>query len=66
MLTILSSLDLEWEVRLRASGQLPSIGARASYEDGLGRQPVIIVLGLDIGEGDEEKQWCAKAKQVHR
>jgi len=39
-----------WKVRLGASGQLPSIGARASHKDALGGQPVIIVLGLDIGK----------------
>ena len=42
---------LEWKVRLRAGGQLPSIDAHASHEDGLGGQPGIIVLGLDIGRG---------------
>jgi hypothetical protein len=38
------------KVRLGTSGQLPSIGARVSHEDALGGQPVIIVLGFDIGK----------------
>ena len=44
----------EWKLCLGAGGQLPSIGVRASHKDGLGGQPVIIVLGLDIGERERE------------
>jgi len=38
-----------------AGGLLPSIGARVSHEDGLGGQPVIIVLGLNIGERETKR-----------
>src|SRR6266702_718635 len=50
---------LALEVCLRASGPLPSIGARASHKDWLGVQPVIVVLGLHIGDREAKRSGGA-------
>ncbi len=50
---------LALEVRIRAGGQLPSIGARASHKDWLGVQPVIVVLGLHIGDREAKRSGGA-------
>jgi hypothetical protein len=41
----------EWKVHLGAQG----ISACASHKDGLGGQPMITVLGFDIGEKEAKK-----------
>ena len=51
---------LERKVRLGAGGWLPSIGACTSHKDRLGVQPVIIVLGLEIGEREAKSSGALR------